>query len=86
MKNPFKELRQRLGVTARDITLATGVDVHEIYTIELGYVAHPTKYAKALEALGVAKANELLADYDAWRKAQGVAKREELKKLAKGLV
>jgi DNA-binding XRE family transcriptional regulator len=86
LENPFRALRKKLGLGVRDMALAVNVSNYIIYSAEGGRDERPRRYAKALEALGLVKADEILAEYAAWHGELQAAKREELKNLAKGLV
>jgi len=84
MGNPFKDLRERLGLKVKDMGLIAGVTLGCIDKAEAGEPAEPWRYALGLEKAGLVVAIDILEDYAIWRKNVQKSKRDETRRLIKG--
>ena len=85
MGNPFKDLREQLGLKVKDMGLIAGVTLNCIYKTEAGEPAEPWRYALGLEKAGLVVAIDILEDYAVWRKDVQKSKRDEARKLLEGV-
>lgn len=68
-KNPLLELRERWGLSLRDIALLLGISPQAYLHAERGSRRDITNYERKLKALGLLKEDENIAeDYQEWKK------------------
>jgi len=85
MGNPFKDLREQLGLKVKDMGLIAGVTLNCIYKTEAGEPAEPWRYALGLEKAGLVVALDILEDYAVWRQDVQKRKSAEARKLLEGV-
>lgn len=67
MKNPFKQARERLGLSMYDLAFMAGVSLHTIICHEKGVTQRPNEKLLNFFKLHGFNAEELKTEYLAWK-------------------
>ena len=84
MTNPIIELRQELNLTRADLTQVLGISYSQVYALEVGTVARPSRKTLQRIALLGRDPERLEKQYQVWRAFRATAILERLPTVSAG--